>query len=146
MVERQEGMVSDMPAKRKINGRNKIVIITNGENSEKVYFECYGAECRCKKRFKIKVLFKNGDPMKLVNYAKSLLLNDKEILHVWIVLDVDSFDIDSAMKEIEGNHVIDIAFSNPSFEMWFILLSTKYKETTHVWTVTELKKRGFENL
>lgn len=101
----------------KYQARNKFYILTNGEQTEKNYFELLKAKHSI---YAVKVEFVNADPLGLVEYA---IRNFKDANQVWCVFDVDNSHKDNrfvpALKKAEDNG-IKIAYSNMAFEVWLI--------------------------
>ena len=97
--------------------RDEFLILTNGKQTEKNYFEAIRAHY--KSIFKISVKFMNDDPVALVNHA---IAEKTPRNRVWCVFDKDEFlpaSIDRAMKTAKENE-IGVAFSNMAFEVWLI--------------------------
>ncbi|MFI7038396.1 RloB family protein [Microbispora rosea] len=60
-------------------------------------------------------------PLEVVKYAIDLQSESGDDFdEVWVVFDVDDFNIEDAVKEAERNQ-IKVAISNPCFEFWLIL-------------------------
>lgn len=101
----------------KYQARNKFYILTNGEQTEKNYFELLKAKHSI---YDVKVEFVNADPLGLVEYA---IRNFKDANQVWCVFDIDNSYRDNrlvpALKKAEDNG-IKIAYSNMAFEVWLI--------------------------
>ncbi|HBP25492.1 MAG TPA: hypothetical protein DD618_00855, partial [Acholeplasmatales bacterium] len=70
--------------KRKEN--NKVLILTNGIDSEKNYFDILKAKTRSP--YSIKIEFQNGDPTQV--FEKAVQLRSK-YNHIWCVFDLDDF-------------------------------------------------------
>ncbi len=102
---------------KKLQQRSQFIILTNGQETEKNYFE----ELKTFRRsvYEIKVKFDNADPLRLVRRA----INEKNSANqVWVVFDKDQFPsktIEEAMRCARHNG-IGVAFSNSSFEVWLI--------------------------
>ena len=97
--------------------RDEFLILTNGKQTEKNYFEAIRANY--KSIFKISVKFMNDDPVALVNHA---IAEKTPRNRVWCVFDKDEFlsaSIYQAMKTAKENE-IGVAFSNMAFEVWLI--------------------------
>ena len=97
--------------------RDEFLILTNGKQTEKNYFEAIRAHY--KSIFKISVKFMNDDPVALVNHA---IAEKTPRNRVWCVFDKDEFlsaSIDQAMKTAKENE-IGVAFSNMAVEVWLI--------------------------
>lgn len=102
---------------KKIPIRDQFLILTNGKQTEKNYFEAVRA--KYKTIFKITVKFMNDDPVALVNHA---IAEKSSQNRVWCVFDMDEFlptSIKEAMRLADENN-IGIAFSNMAFEVWLI--------------------------
>ena len=101
----------------KYKAKNKFYILTNGEQTEKNYFELLKAKHSI---YEVKVEFVNADPLGLVEYA---IRNYKDANQVWCVFDIDNSHKDNrlvpALKKAEDNG-IKIAYSNMAFEVWLI--------------------------
>lgn len=107
-----------MPRSSKnLSVRDEFLIVTNGRQTEKNYFEAIRS--RYKSIYKIKVKFLNDEPSALVAFA----ISEKSLRNrVWCVFDKDEFpssSIERAMKTAKENG-IGIAFSNMAFEVWLI--------------------------
>ena len=102
---------------KKLQQRNKFIILTNGRESEKNYFEALRGFRRS--IYDVRVEFENAAPPRLVNRA----IREKETSNqVWVVFDKDEFPADAiyeAMKSARQNNV-GVAFSNAAFEVWLI--------------------------
>ncbi len=101
----------------KLTARNAFYIITNGEQTECNYFRLLKAKHSI---YDVKVIFQNGDPIGLVNYALNYV---RDANQVWCVFDIDYTNDDGrllpALKKAEENN-IKIAYSNIAFEVWLI--------------------------
>ena len=101
----------------KIKSRDTFYIITNGEKTEKNYFELLK---KYKSIYEVKVVFHNSDPFGLVTFACN---KAEDANQVWCVFDIDSSyeegRLIAAIKHAEKNG-IKYAFSNRAFEVWLI--------------------------
>lgn len=101
----------------KYQAKNKFYILTNGEQTEKNYFELLKAKHSI---YEVKIEFVNADPLGLVEYA---IRNFKDANQVWCVFDIDNSYRDNrlvpALKKAEDSG-IKIAYSNMAFEVWLI--------------------------
>jgi len=110
-----------MPLTRKqgIVPKNKVLILTNGEHTEKNYFELLKSKIRM--YYSISVKFENADPAGLVEKAISI---GQEYNRVWCVFDVDQFQRHEKIKQAyELAHAarnVSIACSNQAFEVWLL--------------------------
>ena len=121
---------------KRIPVRDEFLILTNGRQTEKNYFEAIRSNY--KSIFKISVKFMNDDPIALVNHA---IAEKTDQNRVWCVFDKDEFptaSIEQAMKTAKANG-IEVAFSNMAFEVWMIDHFEKcYNEKDAERLVTEL--------
>ena len=99
--------------------RDTVLIITNGKQTEKNYFNSITNSFKCP--YTIKVEYKNSECDELVRYAS--LLDSSSYNQIWCVFDIDESFAEghllSALKDAEKNN-IRIAFSNESFEVWLL--------------------------
>lgn len=107
--------------------QNTIKIYCNAAETEPNYFSAFKEEIKKSKisDVNIEVIKKAGlDPFNAVKYV----IKDKgNCPEVWIVFDKDHFAIEEAIKLAEDND-IRVAWSNESFELWF-LLHFNYRST-----------------
>jgi len=105
--------------------KNILVIVCEGEKTEVQYFESF------RKRnsgVNIKPIHgKCTDPKNIVKFANKCIdkwgINFKEGDGIWCVFDVDENRdeaIKDAVKQAENN-TIQVALSNPCFELWYLL-------------------------
>ena len=98
--------------------RNNFYIITNGEKTEKTYFDLLKKTKR--RLYSVNVIFENADPPGLVEYAKDFLKNANQ---VWCVFDIDYTHKDKRLVpalNLAKQYGIKIAYSNKAFEVWLI--------------------------
>ncbi|MBU4338732.1 RloB family protein [Patescibacteria group bacterium] len=120
---------------RKYNTRNEykiIYIFTEGEKTEVNYFESKKLEIEAeirRRNIKIEIKGTGHNTLSIVEYALDFI--DKENIEIngsadsdecWVVFDKDSFDkdFDSAINKAKASN-IGVAYSNESFELWFLL-------------------------
>ncbi|MCR4662185.1 MAG: RloB family protein [Clostridia bacterium] len=99
------------------NQRKEFYILTNGEQTEKNYFELIKSK---KSMFDVQVKYDNCDPLGLVNRAKQYL---KQSNQVWVVFDIDNtFEDNRLIKAINEakKSGVKYAYSNMAFEVWLI--------------------------
>jgi len=119
---------------RRVNLRepqSKLVIVSEGEKTELKYFKNYRKR-GCGLEIKTPNTSRT-DPLGLVKYAERQIrkyeLEPEGDDEVWCVFDVDENEEkihDAVEKASESG--IDIALSNPCFEIWF-LLHFKFRDT-----------------
>ncbi|MDA0525420.1 RloB family protein [Methanococcoides alaskense] len=102
--------------------RNKMVIICEGEKTEPLYFNNY--RTRQNNLDVITIPSNRKDVVNIVGFAKKKLdeLDIESGDSIWCVFDRDENTdqtISSAYKE--AGRSINMCFSNPSFELWFLL-------------------------
>jgi|GEM_PF-2820563 hypothetical protein len=102
-----------------IKKSNDVLILTNGERTEKVYFTLLKQKVRS--YYSIHVKFENKDPYRLV---KSAIEWKNQYAFVWIVFDIDLFleqgHVQRAYDLANQHKSIYIACSNKAFEVWLI--------------------------
>ena len=94
-----------------------VLIVCEGSKTEPNYFKCFRAPT-----VRIKVLGLGDNTLSLVE--KTIELKDKGTYeYVWCVFDRDSFPPGRFNAAITSarNHNIYVAYSNESFELWFLL-------------------------
>jgi len=127
---------------------NKVLILTNGENSEVNYFELL--KKKTKSPYSIKVKFENGDPLYLVQKAVDEV---KKNNHIWCVFDIDKFHeegkVEPAYTLADKYNNISIACSNEAFEVWllnhFEEFITKMSRTKYGNEIERLIKKNYKN-
>ncbi len=109
-----------------------IYIFTEGEKTEVNYFKSKRKEIEAeirRKNIKIEIKGTGYNTLSIVEYAldfiarENIKINDSaDSDECWVVFDKDSFDkdFDNAINKAEANN-IGVAYSNESFELWFLL-------------------------
>ena len=102
--------------------RKVYVIVCEGKKTERIYFEKF------RKRYSNLSIetpdSKYTDPKNLVKFAKQyendMIFDNGDV--IWCVFDCDDNENDDLTKacKIAGKN-INISFSNPNFELWFLL-------------------------
>ncbi len=122
--------------RRPTQKRQKSFCIFTEGNTEKIYFEDFGlvtVEVRC---------LGGGDVLHLVSEALSYMKQPRYTGYdyYWIVFDRDDNPEDKLHQAIEQakKHKISWCFSNPCFELWFLLHFDFFQAQT---TPDELKTR-----
>nr|WP_285744392.1 RloB family protein [Lentzea sp. NBRC 105346] len=98
-----------------------VLVVCGGQRTEPDYF----AGLRISRQARLKVRVKADSPENLVKYAKSVFSKD-EYDAAWCVVDVDHFDIDAATR-LAAQSGIELAVSNPCFEVWLLLHHVDHK-------------------
>lgn len=102
--------------------RRSVLVVTNGESTEKDYFEALRAESWVTAG-KVRVKFENGAPTAVVRKAASIR-DENEYDEAWVVCDADEFDVRPAIA-LAGTRVVGLAVSVPCFEVWLVLHLTE---------------------
>ncbi|MBU4270732.1 MAG: RloB family protein [Planctomycetes bacterium] len=121
------------PGRRKpfLDPKPRILIVTEGEKTERQYFEGFWKSCR-NPRVWIKVADEHGVPVTLVRTAKQYKEEAEQDAtrekddnlafdSVWCVFDIDDHPKVTEAKVTARDNNIDLAVSNPCFEMWLLL-------------------------
>lgn len=127
---------------------NRFLIVCEGKKTEPNYFN----EIRKEKRIPEEIIVIKGPgytPKKLVEYAKIIKENNdryKEPFNqVWCVFDRDDhLFLNEAIQQAEANG-FNVAFSNPSFELWFLLHFTDQNASIHRTIVDKKLKEYIPN-
>jgi hypothetical protein len=97
--------------------KRNVLVVSGGQKTESQYF----TGLRLTRRAPITVKCKVDAPENLVKYAANLRDRYREEFDaVWCVVDVDNFDIRSAVRLADRTR-INLAVSNPCFELWLLL-------------------------
>lgn len=99
---------------------NKIKIFCNASETEPNYFENFKNDFKKSKivDLEIEIIKRGGkSPLDIVKYA---IINGGSAQEIWVVFDKDHYDIECAI-ELAKKNAIKIAWSNESFELWFLL-------------------------
>ncbi|MFE9813665.1 RloB family protein [Streptomyces sp. NPDC005773] len=136
-------------SKNKRIEHTKILIATEGINTEPQYFEKFTASIKAKavKVVSVKPVGVGRDPLSVVNEAKRLQGLEKKggdpFDAVWCVVDVDEHaSLERACIEA-GRAGIEIAISSPCFEIWLLWhFEARTKWTTAAELSKLLQKRG----
>jgi hypothetical protein len=121
------------PARRKqlLNPRQRILVLCEGKKTEPEYLR--GLQCWCRNHLvEIVISKERGVPLTLVKLAKEQAAQaraDAQRYHdeflafdqVWCVTDVDEHPNLSEAIDMAGANGIELAISNPCFELWLLL-------------------------
>lgn len=114
-------------SRKGLNKRKDIYIFCEGTETEVQYFNCIKQLMKVH-TVKVRVKGVGQSSKSLLDYAYNSTRGIKDMDSVWIVFDKDDIDI----KEIEHTYKlakqrnVNIAFSNCSFEVWFLLHFEKF--------------------
>ncbi|MBN1912122.1 MAG: RloB domain-containing protein [Pirellulales bacterium] len=108
-----------------------ILIVTEGKVTEPEYIEGFRKAFR-NTRVRVEIAKGRGVPRTLVETAKELKKEAKdrarqekdeflEYDSVWCVFDIDDHPAVGEVKEMARDNGIDLAISNPCFELWLLL-------------------------
>ncbi len=99
--------------------RDTLLIVTNGKQTEKNYFNNLTNSFSC--MFSIKVEYKNCQCDQLVDYA--IGLDSTAYNQIWCVFDIDDSFTEGHLQyalERAKKYKINIAYSNEAFEVWLL--------------------------
>lgn len=97
----------------------RFLIVCEGEKTEPIYFESFRTT-----RVVVRVEDGSSDPLRLVEEARARRgRNKQEFDQVWCVFDRDDVPADRFNQALQTakQHGIRVAYSNPAFELWFLL-------------------------
>jgi RloB-like protein len=111
--------------------RPTVLVVCEGSETEKQYLEKFALHHK-NARIKVEVANETGVPFSLVEFAKKYKREiekkakrqmDQNIAYdsVWCVFDVDEHPRIPDAKIMAAAHDINLAISNPCFELWLIL-------------------------
>jgi hypothetical protein len=125
----------------KIKRRDRIIIVTNGDKTERLYFDYFKRRIEQKKNGQITLdivpMGQKSEPVRIVERAIQLKQEaDSETLHrVWAVIEKDDFQDFSAAIKLGEEAGVSVVYSNKAIEYWFLL---HFKFYTRCFTVKEL--------
>ena len=99
--------------------RRSVLIITNGSRTELDYFKALRREPWVTTH-KVTPKFEAGAPSAVVIRAAEIRA-ESAYDEAWIVCDVDEFDVQAAIAEAAEHDDVELALSQPCFEVWLIL-------------------------
>ena len=123
--------------------RDRIIIVTNGEVTEKLYLDYFKRKIEAKKNGNLTLdiisLGSKSEPRRIIKRAIELRKKfDPDSLHsVWAIIEKDNFDDFQEAIELGASNKIKVAYSNISIEYWFLC---HFEFTTAVLSVDQLKK------
>lgn len=111
--------------------KQRILIVCEGEETERGYFKAFQHEVR-NPRVHVEVASETGEPLQVVDIAVRLKKRaateareqrDENLRwdQVWGVVDVDEHAGLGAARQLAVENDIDLAISNPCFELWALL-------------------------
>ena len=117
----------------------RILVVTEGEITEPEYLKGFIRTYR-NPRVTVKVVNEHDKPMPLVKTAKrykedaeqeAACEKDDNLVYdsVWCVFDIDDHSKIAEAKEMARDNNIDLAVSNPCFELWLLLHFRDYPGT-----------------
>lgn len=96
-----------------------ILIVCEGKKTEPEYFQGLLLDCK-NATVAIRIAKKHGVPATLVDEAKTLMTQG-QYSSVWCVFDVDNHPNLAYAKQKARDNGIDLAISNPCFELWLLI-------------------------
>jgi len=114
-----------------------LLLFSEGKNTEPEYFEGFAA-AHGNNLVRLKIVAAAGVPMTIVDSAseaKSRIARSKDSFtkydQIWAVFDRDEHDNVEQAISIAKSRGIEVAFSNPCFEVWLLLHHTNYDADEH---------------
>jgi hypothetical protein len=118
-----------------------ILIVCEGARTERQYFEKFALHHQ-NARIKVRVSNKTGVPLTLVRAAKEHKDESEDAARrqrdqnlafdsVWCVFDIDEHPHIHEAREMAVSNGIDLAISNPCFELWLVLHHRESPGMTH---------------
>jgi RloB-like protein len=115
----------------RVEPKKVILVVCEGENTEPQYLQGLMKSCR-NSRVDIEIAREHGVPKTLVEIAKRIKLananearreRDRNLAYdaVWCLFDVDEHPGIPDAKQMARDNEIDLAISNPCFELWLLL-------------------------
>jgi hypothetical protein len=109
----------------------RILIVSEGEITEPEYFRAFAKACR-NPRVDVEIATEHGVPRTVVEVARdrkkegaqeAAREKDDNLAYdsVWCVFDIDEHPRVGEAKEMARDNGIDLAISNPCFELWLFL-------------------------
>jgi len=99
--------------------RRSVLILTNGSRTEVDYFKALRHETWITAD-KVTPRFEAGAPAAVVKRAAEIRA-DNAYDEAWVVCDVDEFDVQRAITQAQKDDYVELALSQPCFEVWLIL-------------------------
>jgi hypothetical protein len=126
--------------------RPKVLILCEGKETEPNYLEALRNEARLS-RDQLEILGLGYAPFSLVQAAVAKMAevpaDEADYQKVWCVFDHDQHPKLERAMELAEQEGISIAFSNPSFELWYLLhFQDKRGHIDRRGVIKELKKQG----
>lgn len=101
----------------------RVLVFCGGARTEPAYFDGL-LRTRTAPAAQVHVRYKGVAPHQLVSTAAEFAERQRGSFdEVWCVVDVDEFDIAAAVAEAR-RHKVNLAVSNPCFELWLLLHHT----------------------
>jgi hypothetical protein len=111
--------------------RHRILIVCEGRLTEPGYFKAFQHQMR-NPRVHVEIARETGVPLTVVEEAKRLKTEAEQDAkrerdenlrwdEVWGVFDVDEHPNIEQARQLAATHAIDLAISNPCFELWALL-------------------------
>jgi hypothetical protein len=98
--------------------RDTVLLLTNGTSTERRYFD--GLRFEPWIQVTMQIATRSAEPDVLVDKAIALQ-EENDYDQVWVVCDVDEFDVSSAITKTARTDGVDLVLSAPCFEVWLIL-------------------------
>lgn len=106
--------------------RQRLLIVCEGEQTEPNYFSAFQDKGRLS-NVQIHIIRAAGDPLRVVERAKGETARywrrEEKFDQIWCVFDRDQFVPERFNRalQIAGENRFQVAYSNPCFELWYLL-------------------------
>lgn len=108
--------------------KSRFLIVCEGDVTERRYFTAL----RIHFKSLIDLQFESGaTPKTLVEWAARLKKEDPTYDEVWCVFDIDEHPLVPEAKQQARDNQIDVAISNPNFELWLLLHFQEQQSALH---------------
>lgn len=137
--------------KPSLDPKLRILVVTEGEKTEKQYIEGFKRVCR-NQLVSVEVANEHGVPMTLVRLAKQYKEDAERKAKrenepylafdsVWCMFDIDDHPEVGSAQEMARDNEINLAISNPCIELWLLLHFRDNPGMQHRDTVHQLLKK-----
>jgi hypothetical protein len=124
---------------------DRVIIACEGSVTERNYFKSIFSELisnhNIAKTSLIIAKHSHTDPKGVLSDLLIELEKDDEFEHKWIVIDRDEHESFSKTLDQAKSENVNVAYSNPSFEFWFVLHFEDYTTPTHRHYLLNLLKK-----
>ncbi len=124
---------------------DRVIIACEGSKTERNYFQAIFNHLiqnrNISKTSLVLARHKSTHSEGVLNDLIEALKKDTDFEHQWIVIDRDEHESFSETLDKAKSKGVDVAYSNPSFEFWFLLHFEDYTTATHRHHLPDLLKK-----